>query len=44
MHMYKKAVGISNKEGGSSEPTGEIKQLNNIEVIDQSQEGILAKE
>ena len=39
MHLYKKALGIrKNKTSAEEEPTGEIKSLDNIDVIDQSQE------
>ena len=34
MHLYKKALGITGKESDSNLPTGEIKHLNNIDVID----------
>lgn len=43
MHVYKKALGIGSKASGGSiveEPTGEIKSLDNIDVIDQSAEVI----
>ena len=38
MHLYKKALGIGSKDEAG--PTGEIKSLDNIDVIDQSQEQI----
>jgi len=34
MHMYKKALGIGSRESEDGEPSGEIKHLNNIDVID----------
>ena len=36
MHLYKKALGIGSKASGSAaeEPTGEIRSLDNIDVID----------
>ena len=45
MHMYKKALGIGGKSGSNEQaPSGEIRQLNNIDVIDQSQEEIKVEE
>ena len=44
MHIYKKALGIGAAKSEESEPTGEIKHLDNIDVIDQSQETIKVEE
>ena len=41
MHIYKKALGIGAKSGSDE---GELKHLDNIDVIDQSQENVKVEE